>query len=305
MSNILCLTWPVTSHVAPGINLLTLSERFCPGLSITVWIFPPRLLVFEKDEGAATTPPPAEGRGQIGPAGRGLNVLLVNFFFRKIGFVCAHRNQRVKWHLLRNTPIASKTKMQNRTTLMSIGVQKWIIKCPPIVKFGTPPCSFSQIARKRPAPGFHLPSYLILHLLGNLCESINLGSCNVRWPGQVKRPNLTKNFTIASHLVFQEKSWNFRNLMRLSMPTKCLSEIFNICDLRSGHFRDLHITHYTRRSQWTKIQVLFYASSWGYRNGIASCKVFSDAPTSKWHFSSLTSLKVIEVTRRHQQFCCQ
>ena len=39
-------------------------------------------------------------------------------FFSKIWFFCAHRNQRVKWQLLSNTPLASKTKMQIRTTLV-------------------------------------------------------------------------------------------------------------------------------------------------------------------------------------------
>ena len=44
-------------------------------------------------------------------------MLPVNFFSKNLIF-CAHRNQRVKWHLLSNTPLAYKTKMQNRTNLM-------------------------------------------------------------------------------------------------------------------------------------------------------------------------------------------
>ena len=43
------------------------------------------------------------------------------FFSKNLIFFCAHRNQRVKWQLLSNTPLASKTKMQNRTTLVCSG----------------------------------------------------------------------------------------------------------------------------------------------------------------------------------------
>ena len=56
MSNILCLTWPVMSQVTLGSNFSTSSQRSHAGLSSSVWIFPPRLLVTEIVLGA-TTPP--------------------------------------------------------------------------------------------------------------------------------------------------------------------------------------------------------------------------------------------------------
>ena len=71
MSNILYLTWPVTSQVTQSSNFSTLSGTSRPGFSIAVLIFPPGLLVTEIDgEGAATPPPPppAEGRGRTRPS---------------------------------------------------------------------------------------------------------------------------------------------------------------------------------------------------------------------------------------------
>ena len=72
MSNILCLTWPVTSQVTSRSNFQTLSERSRPGLSIAVWIFPLRLLVSEIDGGGRyghpPPPPPAEGRVRTRPS---------------------------------------------------------------------------------------------------------------------------------------------------------------------------------------------------------------------------------------------
>ena len=43
--------------------------------------------------------------------------------------------------------------------------------------------------------------------------------------------------------MFQGKLWNFRNMMRSSMPIKRISWIFDIGDLRSGHFCDI-MSHY-------------------------------------------------------------
>ena len=68
MPNILCLTWPVTSQVTPRSNFSTLSERSRPGLSIAVWIIPPRQLVTEIDGGPLRPlPPSAECRGRTRP----------------------------------------------------------------------------------------------------------------------------------------------------------------------------------------------------------------------------------------------
>ena len=49
--------------------------------------------------------------------------------------------------------------------------------------------------------------------------------------------------------MFQGKLWNFQNMISSSVPTKRLSRIFDIGDLKSGHFCDLPII-----SQWAKIQ---------------------------------------------------
>ena len=58
--------------------------------------------------------------------------------------------------------------------------------------------------------------------------------------GQVTIPY--KSSTIAPQLqCFEGKLWNFRNMIRSSVPTKCISRIFYIGDLRSGNFRDLPI----------------------------------------------------------------
>ena len=61
---------------------------------------------------------------------------------------------------------------------------------------------------------------------------------------------LQKLYNRAPATVFEGKLWNFRNMIRSSVPTKCLSWIFDIGDLRSGHFRDLPIV-----SQWAKIKL--------------------------------------------------
>ena len=52
-----------------------------------------------------------------------------------------------------------------------------------------------------------------------------------------------------------------------------ISWIFDIGDLRSGHFRDLPII-----TQWPKLNSMFY-SSLAYMNEIASGKVFIDIPS--------------------------
>ena len=52
--------------------------------------------------------------------------------------------------------------------------------------------------------------------------------------------------------MFQGKLWNFQNMMNSSVPTKRISRIFDIGDLRSGHFCDLPII-----SQWAKNQLRY------------------------------------------------
>ena len=53
--------------------------------------------------------------------------------------------------------------------------------------------------------------------------------------------------------MFQGKLWNFQNMMSSSVPTKRISRIFDIGDLRSGHFCDLPII-----SQWEKKSTPLY-----------------------------------------------
>ena len=91
---------------------------------------------------------------------------------------------------------------------------------------------------------------------------------------------LQKLYNRVPATVFEGKLWNFRNMIRSWVPTKCISRIFDIGDLRSGHFRNLPII-----SQWAKLNSLFYASCWAYMNVIASGKVFIDIPSeifSRW-----------------------
>ena len=61
---------------------------------------------------------------------------------------------------------------------------------------------------------------------------------------------LQKLYNRAPATVFEGKLWNFRNMIRSSVPAKCISWIFYIGDLRSGYFRDLPII-----SQWAKIKL--------------------------------------------------
>ena len=101
---------------------------------------------------------------------------------------------------------------------------------------------------------------------------------------------LQKLYNRAPATVFEGKLWNCQNMIRSSVPTKCISWIFDIGDLRSGHFRDLPING-------QKLNSMFYASSWAYMNGIASGKVFIDTPSeifSRWPL--LRSWRSLEVT---------
>ena len=83
-----------------------------------------------------------------------------------------------------------------------------------------------------------LPTFVKVSILGH-----------VRSGHQVRSSDhtLQKLYNRAPATVFEGKLWNFRNMIRSSVPTKCISRIFDIGDLRSGHFRDLPII-----SQWAK-----------------------------------------------------
>ena len=96
--------------------------------------------------------------------------------------------------------------------------------------------------------------------------------------------------------MFQGKLWNFQNVMSSSLPTKRISQIFNIGDIRSGHFCDLPII-----SQWSKkstpLYLLWRKHIWveSYRIGQLSTiyvKICIAYPLKR-------HLRSTEVTNRH------
>ena len=84
-------------------------------------------------------------------------------------------------------------------------------------------------------------------------------------------PTIQKLYNRATATVFERKLWNFRNLIRSSVPTERIYRISYIRDLRACHFRDL-----PNISQWAKTELPVNASSGAYMNGITLCKVFID-----------------------------
>ena len=93
--------------------------------------------------------------------------------------------------------------------------------------------------------------------------------------------------------MFQGKLWNFRNMMRTSVPTKHISRIFDIGDLRSGHFCDLPII-----SQWAKINSVIFTLAQAYLSGIISYRTVVDNSSKNLHCLPLE--RSFEVTRGHQ-----
>ena len=113
-------------------------------------------------------------------------------------------------------------------------------------------CGFSRMTKKNgSAQRRRVFTYLIPHLFGNFCESFDPGSCKVRVTRSGSSDHtLQKLYKRAPATVFEGKLWNFRNTIRSSVPAKCVSPIFYIGDLKSGHFRDLPII-----SEWAKIKL--------------------------------------------------
>ena len=90
--------------------------------------------------------------------------------------------------------------------------------------------------------------------------------CHVRSGHQVRSSDPTTKYLSnrATATMFQGKLRTFRNMMRSPVPTKRISRIFDIGDLRSGHFCDLPII-----SQWAKNQlcyICFGASLFGWNH---------------------------------------
>ena len=109
----------------------------------------------------------------------------------------------------------------------------------------TPPCGISRIARKR----LFSPTLCPIFLATSVKVSI-LGHARSGHQVRSSDHTLPKLYNRAPATVFEGKLWNFRNMIRSSVPTKCISWIFDIGDLMSGHFRDLPII-----SQWAKIKL--------------------------------------------------
>ena len=87
----------------------------------------------------------------------------------------------------------------------------------------------------RNAAGFS-PMYLTPHIFGNFCELFDPGSCKVRSPDQVKWLHHTKTLQSPSSysvwgkvmkLSYKTGSFiSFQNMIKSSVPTKCISRIF-------------------------------------------------------------------------------
>ena len=107
-----------------------------------------------------------------------------------------------------------------------------------------PPYCFSRTARKRrrAAPlGFHLPyPPSFWQLLWKFWSWAMKGQ--VTRSGQVARLyTLRKVYNRATATVFEGWLWKFLNMIGSSVPTKCISRIFDICNLKSGNFCNLPI----------------------------------------------------------------
>ena len=85
-------------------------------------------------------------------------------------------------------------------------------------------------------------------------------------------------------------------MMRSSVPTKRISWIFDIGDLRSGHFCDLPITY---KSMGQKINSVIFTLAQAFLSGTISYRTVQETSSKKLHYLPLQSS--FEVTRGHQQ----
>ena len=102
----------------------------------------------------------------------------------------------------------------------------------------------------------------------------------------------------ATATMFQGKLWNFQNMMSSSVPTKHISRIFYIGDLRSCHFCDLPIT-----SQWEKINSVIFTLAQAYLSVIISYRTVVDNSRKNLHCLPLE--RSFEVTRGPPTVICQ
>ena len=117
-----------------------------------------------------------------------------------------------------------------------------------------PPRGFSRLARKR-----RFFTDLIPIFLATFVKVSILGHARSGHKVRSSDPTLQKLCNRAP--VFEGTLWNFLNMIGSLVPTKCISWVFDICDLRSGHFRDLPIIIVNGQ----KLNSLFYALSWDFR----------------------------------------
>ena len=141
-----------------------------------------------------------------------------------------------------------------RSTIFSAEVNTYLIFPLLVLTFAllggvwTPPLRFLADSKKtaaRSAAGFSPTLSLIF--LATFVKVLILGHARSGHQVRSSDHTLQKLYNRAPATVFEGKLWNFRNMIRSSVPTKCTSWIFDIGDLRSGHFRDLPII-----SQWAK-----------------------------------------------------
>ena len=123
--------------------------------------------------------------------------------------------------------------------------------------FDHSPCGFLRIPRKRQryaalfSPSLS-PSFQQLVCKFQFWAMQGQVTRSGQWPHYAK-----KNFTIVPKLVFERMLWNLWNMIRSSVPTKRIFRIFDICDLRSDHCRDLPVI-----SQWAKIELPVLCFIW-------------------------------------------
>ena len=93
--------------------------------------------------------------------------------------------------------------------------------------------------------------------------------------------------------MFQGKLWKFCNMIRSSMPTKRISRIFYIGDLRSGHFCDLPVNEQKINSVIFTLAQAYLSGIISYRTVVGNSNKICIAYPSKGH------LRSPEVTNSH------
>ena len=104
-------------------------------------------------------------------------------------------------------------------------------------------------------------TYLIPIFLATFVKVSILGHARSGHQVRSSDHTLQKIYNRAPATVFEGKLWNFRNMIRSSVPTKFISRIFDIGDLRSGHFRDISPNIIMSQGAKIKLPVLCFILS--------------------------------------------